>query len=163
MGARLWVFGCLSVAAVAWGAAEHEAGSIPLALGGGLLLWSAIEYLMHRFAFHGFAPHWEHHADPLDVKFILAPFPLSLSVSAGLWAALWLITRSTSLPGLVLTGVWIGYLCYEGVHLRIHSSAKGGPLLRVLRRRHFYHHFADDRFCYGVTSPLWDVVFRSSR
>jgi hypothetical protein len=161
MGVRLWVFGCFFAAAIAWGVVDGEGRAIPLALAGGLLLWTAIEYLMHRFAFHGFAPHWEHHADPVDVKYILAPFPLSLSVSAGLWVAMWAITRSTALPGLILAGVWVGYLTYEGVHLRIHSNAPGGPLLRALRRRHYYHHFADDRFYYGVTTPLWDFVFRS--
>lgn len=161
MNLRLLVFGGFFAAAMAWGIADGHARAIPAAFTGGVLLWSLIEYLMHRFAFHGFAPHWEHHAEPLDAKYILAPFPLSLAFSAGLWAIFWLATRSTSLPGLVLCGVWAGYLAYEGVHLRIHSSAPGGVLLRGLRRRHYYHHFADDRYCYGVTSPLWDFVFRS--
>jgi sterol desaturase/sphingolipid hydroxylase (fatty acid hydroxylase superfamily) len=146
---------------MAWGIAEGQARAIPLALAAGVLLWTALEYLMHRFAFHGFAPHWEHHADPVDRKFILAPLQLSLPVTAGMWVALWLATRSTALPGMVLAGVWVGYLAYEAVHLRIHSPAPGGPILRALRRRHYYHHFADDHYCYGVTSPLWDVVFRS--
>jgi 4-hydroxysphinganine ceramide fatty acyl 2-hydroxylase len=161
MAARFCIFGSLFLVAIGWGIAAGERATIPLALVAGVLLWTVIEYLMHRYAFHGFAPHTEHHADPKDVKYIVAPFPLSLSVSVGLWLALWLLLRSTSLPGLVLAGVWAGYLAYEGIHLRIHSTAPGGTLLRALRRYHYRHHFADDRVHYGVTSPLWDVVFRT--
>jgi 4-hydroxysphinganine ceramide fatty acyl 2-hydroxylase len=161
MAVRLWVFGSLWIAAVAWGIAHGERASIPIAMLAGILLWTAIEYLMHRYAFHGFAPHWEHHAEPKDPKFILAPLPLSLSVTAGLWLALWAATRSTAMPGLILSGVWIGYLAYELIHLRVHGNTAGGTLLRALRRYHYHHHFADDTVHYGVTSPLWDLVFRT--
>jgi len=61
----------------------------------------------------------------------------------------------------VIAGVMAGYLAYELVHLRIHSNAAGGPVLRALRRYHYYHHFADDHVCYGVTTPVWDAVFAS--
>ena len=30
-----------------------------------------------------------------------------------------------------------------------------------LREQHMRHHFQDHRFGYGVSSPLWDVVFRT--
>ncbi|HEV2447497.1 MAG TPA: sterol desaturase family protein [Candidatus Sulfopaludibacter sp.] len=161
MPARLWVFGSFTVAALVWSIAAGQVSALPLALPAGLVLWTVIEYLMHRYAFHGFAPHWEHHQSPKDAKYILAPFPLSLGVSAGLWIVFALALRSAVLPGLVLSGVWIGYLAYEAVHLRIHGSEAGGRLLRALRRYHYRHHFADDTVCYGVTSPLWDVVFRT--
>lgn len=161
MALRLWVFGSLGVAAIGWGVAAGEGVAVVPAMLSGILLWTAIEYLMHRYAFHGFAPHWEHHAEPMAEQYILAPLPLSLAVTAGLWAVLWLASRSTALPGLVLAGVWVGYLAYEGIHLRIHSNAAGGSLLRALRRYHYRHHFADDTVHYGVTSPLWDVVFRT--
>lgn len=123
----------------------------------GLLLWTGIEYLMHRFAFHGFAPHWQHHEQPKERKYIVAPLMLSLPVAAGMGLVLWLTGRSE----LVVSGVIAGYLAYELVHLRIHSAAAGGRVLRALRRYHYYHHFADDHVCYGVTTPLWDAVFAS--
>lgn len=63
--------------------------------------------------------------------------------------------------GLWIAGVIAAYLAYEFVHLQIHSVTPGGPLLRALRRYHYYHHFADDHVCYGVTTPLWDVLFAS--
>jgi len=127
----------------------------------GWLLWTALEYLMHRFAFHGFAPHWEHHAEPGDPQFIVAPLLLSLPMAAAIWLLCWLAMGSPIEAGLAVAGVIAGYLAYELVHLRIHSRAAGGPLLRALRRYHYYHHFADDRVCYGVTTPVWDAVFAS--
>ena len=32
---------------------------------------------------------------------------------------------------------------------------------RRLREQHMRHHFQDHRYGYGVSSPLWDVVFRT--
>jgi sterol desaturase/sphingolipid hydroxylase (fatty acid hydroxylase superfamily) len=34
-------------------------------------------------------------------------------------------------------------------------------MLTALRRRHYYHHFADDTKCYGVVTPFWDRIFRT--
>ena len=161
MTARMLVYGSLMAAGAGWGIRAGEGALLPIDFLAGLLLWSAIEYLMHRFAFHGFAPHWEHHQYPTEAKYILAPFPLSLPMTAGLWLLFWGISHSTAVPGMILTGIWAGYLAYELVHLRIHSTAPGGKLLRALRRYHYRHHFADDTVCYGVTSPVWDVVFRT--
>jgi sterol desaturase/sphingolipid hydroxylase (fatty acid hydroxylase superfamily) len=127
----------------------------------GLLAWTIIEYLLHRFAFHGFAPHCEHHAQPADPVFIVAPLWLSLPATAILLAAFSLAARSFAAGASIVAGVIAGYLAYEAIHLRIHSAAAGGPLLRALRKHHYYHHFASDQVCYGVTSPLWDWIFRS--
>ncbi len=127
----------------------------------GLFLWTLLEYGIHRFAFHGFLPHWEHHERPKDPKYILAPLWLSTATSALLWAMLRIPAGSWARSGLVVASIIAGYLAYEGVHLLIHSSRAGGRTLRELRKRHYYHHFADERFCYGVTTSVWDRVFGS--
>jgi sterol desaturase/sphingolipid hydroxylase (fatty acid hydroxylase superfamily) len=120
-----------------------------------------IEYLLHRFAFHGFAPHYQHHEDPTDPTHILAPLQLSLPVLAALFILLWQLAGQALVAALIVAGVLAGYLVYESLHLRIHSTQPGGWLLRALRKQHFYHHFADHSSCYGVTSPVWDLVFRT--
>jgi cyclopropane-fatty-acyl-phospholipid synthase len=127
----------------------------------GLLMWTMIEYLLHRLAFHGFAPHSEHHANPTDPVFIVAPLWLSLPSTAVLLAAFSLAARSWTMGASVIAGVIAGYLAYEAIHLRIHRPVAGGAVLRALRKHHYYHHFASDRVCFGVTSPLWDWVFGS--
>ncbi len=160
---RLGIFGPLAVAAVAWALGTGRAGWMGMAgaFAAGLFFWTALEYLMHRFAFHGFAPHWEHHERPTEAKYILAPLGLSLPVAGGIFGVLW-AAAGAGVAAAVLAGVLTGYLAYEAVHLRIHSQAAGGVLLRALRRNHYYHHFANDTKCYGVTSPLWDVILASA-
>ena len=127
----------------------------------GVAIWTLIEYLMHRLAFHGFAPHTEHHLNPTDRKYILAPLWLSTSGACTVFGILWLSTGSWKAAVSIVSGVIAGYLTYELIHLRIHSGKRGGRLLRALRKYHYYHHFASERVCYGVTSPLWDIIFRS--
>jgi sterol desaturase/sphingolipid hydroxylase (fatty acid hydroxylase superfamily) len=129
--------------------------------GMGLVLWTLIEYLMHRLAFHGFAPHTEHHANPNDVRYIVAPLWLSTSGACVLLAISWLVTGSWMAGLTIVGGILAGYLAYELIHLRIHSGRRGGRLLRALRKHHYYHHFASDRVNYGVTSPFWDIIFRT--
>jgi sterol desaturase/sphingolipid hydroxylase (fatty acid hydroxylase superfamily) len=136
------------------------AGSI-LAVVCGLALWTLLEYLIHRYAFHGFLPHWQHHEDPNDPKYIVAPLWLSGGTSLSLGVLMRIPAGSWARSGLTLAGIIAGYLVYEGLHLRIHANEAGGRLLTALRKRHYYHHFADDRYCYGITSAIWDRVFRS--
>jgi dihydroceramide fatty acyl 2-hydroxylase len=62
---------------------------------------------------------------------------------------------------LIMAGTVGGYLLYEALHVRMHSPVAGGRVLRALRKHHFYHHFGDDSRCFGVTTPVWDVVFRT--
>jgi sterol desaturase/sphingolipid hydroxylase (fatty acid hydroxylase superfamily) len=160
MGMRFGIFGVLLTVATFIGFDRRPARFLAL-FAVGLLAWTMIEYLLHRLAFHGFAPHSEHHADPTDPVYIVAPLWLSLSSTALLLALFSLAARSWTGGASIVAGVIAGYLAYEAIHLRIHSPAAGGPLLRALRKHHYYHHFASDRVCYGVTSPLWDVVFGS--
>jgi sterol desaturase/sphingolipid hydroxylase (fatty acid hydroxylase superfamily) len=129
----------------------------------GLAIWTLIEYLMHRLAFHGFAPHAEHHLNPGNRRYILAPLWLSTSGACSLFGIFWLSSGSWEAAASIVAGIIAGYLVYELIHLRIHSGKRGGPLLRALRKHHYYHHFASDRVCFGVTSPLWDIVFRTVR
>ncbi|HJT89561.1 MAG TPA: sterol desaturase family protein [Bryobacteraceae bacterium] len=162
MALRFWVFGPLLAAALAGAAFAGPWSTLcAAALGGGLFFWTAVEYAMHRFAFHGFAPHYQHHADPTNRSYILAPLWLALAGAAALWLLFSLAARSWVLGTWMLAGAIVGYLAYELIHLRIHSANAGGTVLRALRRHHFYHHFASERACFGVTSPLWDMVFGS--
>lgn len=164
MRVRLGVFGPVIAGALVWAIVSGQVGAagFVIAFGSGLLIWTAVEYLMHRFIFHsGFPAHWAHHEEPTEPKYILAPLLLSIPVAAALFGVLWLATRSSAHAGLMIAGVVSGYLAYEELHLRIHANVPGGPILRTLRRLHFYHHYADDSRCYGVTSPLWDIVLSS--
>lgn len=158
-----WVYLPAIVAALGWNllAGTDGAGVWAACLLSGLALWTPIEYIVHRYALHRLAPHYQHHNEPTVVEYIFAPLWLSGSSAILLWGLLALAAGSWRRGALVEAGTIAGYLFYEALHVRIHSATAGGALLRALRKHHFYHHFGDDTRCYGVTSPVWDVVFRT--
>ena len=156
------IYSVVIVGAIAW---NFSLGIGPAALAasfaGGLLLWTPLEYFIHRYAFHRLAPHYQHHEYPTDHRYILAPLWFSLLSAAILWPLLRLVAGSWSRAALVEAGVVSGYLIYERLHIHIHSENAGGVVLRALRKHHYYHHFADDTKCFGVVTPFWDRVFGS--
>lgn len=157
----LSIYGPLLGAALVWSWGAVPGRAALLLILAGLLLWTFLEYLLHRFAFHGFAPHHRHHEAPREVRYILAPLWFSLTATAVIYGVLGLVSGAWRESALAGVGMIAGYLAYEAVHLRIHSRAAGGRALRFLRKHHYYHHFASDRVHYGVTSPLWDHLFRT--
>ena len=60
------------------------------------------------------------------------------------------------------SGFVTGYLIYDMMHYAIHH-AKGfkSPLLSKIRSHHLAHHFRDTRRGFGVSSPFWDLIFRT--
>jgi sterol desaturase/sphingolipid hydroxylase (fatty acid hydroxylase superfamily) len=155
-----WVYLPLIVAALAWNLDQPPAvWAICIALG--LALWTAVEYAMHRLVLHRLAPHYQHHDEPETLAYIFAPLWLSGTSAAVLFILLGFAAGSFQRGALVEAATVSGYLCYEAIHVRMHSPVAGGPLLRALRKHHFYHHFADDSRCFGVTTPVWDYVFRT--
>jgi sterol desaturase/sphingolipid hydroxylase (fatty acid hydroxylase superfamily) len=158
-----WVYLPVILAALAWNFFAGSDGPLVwiACLIAGLLLWTPVEYVTHRYLLHRIAPHYQHHDEPTVVAYIFAPLWLSGSAAILLWGLLALVTHSWQRGALVEAGTISGYLFYEAVHVRIHSKAAGGACLRFWRKYHYYHHFADDTRCYGVTSPLWDWVFRT--
>jgi sterol desaturase/sphingolipid hydroxylase (fatty acid hydroxylase superfamily) len=153
----------LIVAAVGWNCVGERVSLALCVAGfaGGLLLWTLLEYGIHRYAFHRLAPHYQHHEFPNDRRYIFAPLWFSLMSAAILWPLLAVAAGSWSTGALIEAGAVTGYLAYELLHIVIHSERPGGALLRELRKHHFYHHFADDTKCYGVVTPFWDRVFGS--
>jgi sterol desaturase/sphingolipid hydroxylase (fatty acid hydroxylase superfamily) len=139
----------------------------------GFLLWTLLEYVLHSRFFHERAPsqrflwlrasHGSHHEDPDDPGRIVARLSFSLPVAVALFVGLGLALRSAGLAGLVMVGVIAGYLSYEVIHFAIHRVAWARRVLRPLVSHHLHHHHADPSRCFGVTSPLWDWVFRTGR
>ncbi|HEY3129702.1 MAG TPA: sterol desaturase family protein [Acidobacteriota bacterium] len=149
---------------------QHRPVEMLWLLPAGLLIWTLIEYCMHRFLFHWkirnrklknllWHLHIGHHAEPRDPEQILVPPSMSIPISGVLLGGLYLVLGSLFWAIGVIVGTWIGFLYYESVHYRLHRSAAEEGLLHYQRRRHFYHHFVDGETCFGVTSPLWDFVF----
>lgn len=144
---------------------------------GGVLVWSFTEYTMHRFVFHVepntpfkrwlyFYTHGIHHAYPDDYfRLVMVPtisLPLAL-IFYGLFA---LLLPAAVLPAF-FAGFVVGYLLYDYSHFATHhvrppkhaALAALARVLKVSRRRHMRHHFADHHRGFGVSTELWDHVF----
>jgi sterol desaturase/sphingolipid hydroxylase (fatty acid hydroxylase superfamily) len=164
----------IAVAAVLWnvlaGSAVWTFLVLPVA---GVFLWTLMEYVMHSIGFHWptRSPRWlavqasheSHHDEPTDPMRIVPQLTTSLPVALVTFAALSLAFWDMKPAALVMVGVVIGYLAYEIVHYRIHLGRKSRWLPRALVRHHLYHHHKDQTRCYGVTTPLWDWIFRTNR
>jgi hypothetical protein len=137
------------------------------AVGLGAVGWTLIEYVLHRFVFHGASAtrlgakeHRKHHA---QVDYFAPWWQKALAALAATAVVLPLaiVARGATI-GLFFTAGFIGmYLLYEILHRRAHTHPPAGPYGRWLRRNHFAHHFVDPRRGQGVTTPVWDRVFRT--
>jgi len=57
---------------------------------------------------------------------------------------------------------WLtGYLIYGYIHCATHHFKMRNPVARFLKRYHMQHHFKKPNAHSGVSSPLWDRVFRT--
>ncbi len=154
--------------------AERSAqlAAIPLLLGG-WLTWSLGEYLLHRFVFHmaahtpsqrlrAFLMHGYHHAYPSDRMRLVAPplmsWPIGCLVASVVYG---LLGADRWLP--FFAGFAIGYLAYDYVHYYTHHARPRRGIGRWLRGYHMLHHHDDRHSRFGVSSPLWDIVFRTYR
>jgi sterol desaturase/sphingolipid hydroxylase (fatty acid hydroxylase superfamily) len=158
----------------AWHAAGLSEVAKPALMAGGLLVWTLIEYLLHRFLLHYRPPapallsiveklHLGHHRDPQDEVKITVPVSGSLPIAGGLLVLFRLTAGSWEMAALLMTGSVAGYLYYEAVHFWIHCGSRGGRWLGQRRANHFFHHFKDQTRCFGVSTPLWDLVMGTSR
>jgi sterol desaturase/sphingolipid hydroxylase (fatty acid hydroxylase superfamily) len=137
----------------------------------GLLAWTLTEYLLHRFVFH-FVPdsdwgrklhfifHGVHHDFPNDAMRLVLPPSVSIPLAA-LFYFLFAAIVPASYFNSFFSAFLSGYLCYDMLHYAFHHGNFSNPILKKLKQHHMMHHYNDSDHGYGVTSVLWDIVFRS--
>ncbi len=135
-----------------------------LAAAAGVVLWTFLEYCIHRWLGHKHrnnpfaAEHIRHHSQG---NYFAPPWKkagAAVVVAALLFFPSWAVVGPI-VGGAFTVGFVACYLTYEVVHRRQHTHAGLGPYGRWLRRHHFFHHFADPSKNHGVTTPIWDWVF----
>ena len=134
----------------------------------GVLTWTLLEYFIHRYMGH-------------DRRFRRSPFGVEHirhHIEGNYFAPNWKKAIAAAIfagvligPAIAIAGVTLGiayvaglitfYGVYEWLHRREHTHAGIGPYGRFVRRHHFHHHFVDGRKNHGVTTPIWDLVFRT--
>ncbi|MFY0598069.1 MAG: sterol desaturase family protein [Cyclobacteriaceae bacterium] len=166
----LIIFSFISGSLIYFGIVDSavSASYIPVLFIAGLLSFSLLEYVMHRFVFHlqphtpsqekfAYTVHGVHHDYPKDKDRLAMPPPLSLALSF-----LFYLLFKFLMGGLVygfLPGFLMGYAAYLGVHYMVHAYRPPNNMFKVLWVHHGIHHYKDDDRAFGVSSPLWDYVF----
>ncbi len=61
----------------------------------------------------------------------------------------------------LIAGFGTGYLAYDLTHYATHHFPMHGGVWKYLKRYHLRHHYKTPNMRFGVSSPLWDVVFKT--
>ena len=137
----------------------------------GIFMWTLTEYFLHRFIFHmesygnvgntiHFFAHGVHHLLPSDHTRLTFPPPLSL-VLAYLFKQMWFFVTPTALfsPWALFSAFALGYVLYDTAHFFFHHTDFDNRLFRFCKSSHLGHHYKNEDMNFGVTSPMWDIVF----
>jgi sterol desaturase/sphingolipid hydroxylase (fatty acid hydroxylase superfamily) len=134
------------------------------AIAAGLAAWTLLEYMLHRWVLHRVPwirdQHEAHHGDPK--AFVGTPTWLSLPAISALVMIPSLLEWGVAVGSSFTAGLVLGYLWYAAVHYAVHHRhAAPGTAFSRLKRLHAIHHHRDAAANFGVTTPLWDHVFRT--
>lgn len=148
---------------------------LPLGVAGtllaGIFAWTLVEYVLHRWIFHWvndtprgrrihFLLHGVHHDFPSDKDRLVMPLPTSVPLAV-LFHVVFMLLLGRALGEPFFAGFVAGYLFYDGTHYFVHHFVPTSRWGKLLRRHHMMHHHADHEGGFGVSSPLWDYVFRT--
>jgi len=135
----------------------------------GVLAWTLAEYVLHRYVFHWtgttrlaarvhFLLHGVHHDYPSDKDRLVMPLGFSIPLSV-VFYSLFYLTMGVRIGEPFFAGFVIGYLAYDGTHYAVHHFRQTTRIGKWVRRHHMLHHHADHHGGFGVSTPLWDIVF----
>ncbi|CAM3771409.1 sterol desaturase family protein [Mesobacillus zeae] len=139
---------------------------------GGMLFFVFIEYFTHRYFFHLKAPenrlflkflkrlHYDHHTDPANLKLLFLPVWYSLPNFFILSLIFYAIVGNMNDTLSFGVGLMAMLLIYEWKHYVAHKPIKPTTRLgRWAKKTHILHHYKNENYWYGVTSPLPDFLF----
>jgi hypothetical protein len=152
----------LASRAMAGGQSQLSAAGWAGALLTGFVIWTLSEYFLHKWLYHDVPSplqvgHRLHHDEPmalLGVPWWLTSIILVL-VFRGLASVF-----NPALTGAIMAFTWLGYIGYCAMHHWLHHARWQWKWFVALRRHHLLHH-AKDNVNWGITTDLWDRVFRT--
>jgi 4-hydroxysphinganine ceramide fatty acyl 2-hydroxylase len=133
----------------------------------GMLVWTLMEYILHRFVFHFvsenprlkvviYKMHGVHHEYPRDRERLFMPPVPSIIVATLFFSLQYLIMGWNVLA--FFPGFLFGYLMYGSMHYAIHAFTPPS-FLKALWRNHHLHHYKYPQKGFGVSSVIWDHIF----
>lgn len=136
----------------------------------GMITFTFVEYLIHRFAFHFHAEtekqeqikyniHGVHHEFPRDKDRLVMPPVMSIILAT----IFYFIFRFISGDNVwyLFAGFLAGYSTYLIIHYAIHRFRPPSNFLRYLWTHHTLHHYQADTAAFSVSFPLWDWLFNT--
>ncbi|KIY70836.1 fatty acid-2 hydroxylase [Cylindrobasidium torrendii FP15055 ss-10] len=137
----------------------------------GNVIWTILEYVMHRFLFHlddylpdngtaltiHFLLHGVHHYIPMDRLRLVMPPTLFTALQYPFTQLAYKLFPTPVANGII-SGAFTFYIFYDCVHYHLHHTNLG-PWMRELKRYHLGHHYKNYELAFGVTSKFWDRVF----
>jgi sterol desaturase/sphingolipid hydroxylase (fatty acid hydroxylase superfamily) len=137
-----------------------------------MAMWTVTEYLLHRYIFHFHAKskfgkkihfifHGVHHDYPSDSKRLVMPPSVSIPLAVVFYFIfLFIFGQALMLP--FFAGFILGYLVYDITHYAIHHFNMHSKFWLAIKNHHMLHHFQDENKGYGVSSPFWDLIFKTN-
>jgi len=138
----------------------------------GIVMWSFLEYSLHRWVFHlqppatssllitfHFLMHGLHHKVPFDGRRLLFP-PVPAAILALIMYSIYRVIFPLWMLSFTAAGTTIGYVVYDLLHFYLHhGSPKEGSHFYYMKRYHNWHHFTHYDTGFGITSSFWDRIF----
>ncbi|NPA33368.1 MAG: fatty acid hydroxylase [Chlorobi bacterium] len=139
----------------------------------GWFTWTITEYIVHRFLYHT-ETDWEwlrriqdrghgiHHRHPKDPYCLAMPPIFSIFLAAGLFVLFYYLLKDLAFA--FYGGFVFGYLVYLLFHWAQHRLPKRDvpKFLQPLWEHHVIHHYKDPDVNFGVSTRLWDFLFRTT-
>ena len=162
------------IGSIIWRVPQSTPVYIPLGFAIGLVVWTFAEYSLHRFVFHFrprsefqkrilFLSHGIHHAQPMSKTRLVMPpvvsIPLSIFFYGIFYLCVAIILGRSQWVAPVYSGFAAGYLTYDLLHYSMHHFRMKGAYLQFIRKFHMRHHAQTPDKRFGVSSPIWDLVF----
>jgi sterol desaturase/sphingolipid hydroxylase (fatty acid hydroxylase superfamily) len=159
-------------AALVWSSSPGQAASGGAWLCAGLLVWTWLEYSIHRFILHGVQPfrgwHAQHHQRPTAL--IYSPTLISAAlIGCGVFLPAWQ-WGGVRVACAVTLGIVLGNLGYSITHHAAHHWRARSAWGRARKRWHAAHHQSGSQLrgqtlpqavCFGVTTGFWDHLLQT--
>ncbi|CAN5468023.1 sterol desaturase family protein [soil metagenome] len=134
----------------------------------GLIVFSLVEYCIHRFLFHFHAEdekqanfkykiHGVHHEFPRDKDRLVMPPVISILLALLFYGIFSLILGRQVL--LFFPGFLSGYSVYLFIHYSVHRFRPPNNFLKKLWTHHALHHYKSEDAAFAVSLPIWDHLF----
>lgn len=135
----------------------------------GFFAWTFGEYALHRWVYHKISDssydsglqyvfHGIHHEYPSDEDRIILPPVPGLAIAHIILLVIYLFFGTDCL--VIGAGFLMGYLAYISIHWMVHSK----PVPQRFNfwwNHHNIHHYQQHDRAFGVSTPIWDIVFRT--